>query len=628
MRTISLFFILLVSNLSASEELAGVDQKEIITMNEWIHTQIVLLKGDTSRLEEKMDTLRINQEKSNIILDLENFSSQINRLNIEHQEQISSQNSRISDITFYTNMWGFIFSLLGILITILAIYLGFSAKSKAIQAAREVTASWLNEIEDEIVRELKDKIADESQNSFKDLQNSITKAEHLINQIQDLVNDSKEKKKIIDEVAEKLKSFESRFVPENTLSSDTLQIESSHQDLASKETQHQNLFAEFLNAFNTKNYELSIKLIDEIIYLNGTPPEVVAMAQVNKGVILAEQLKLPEAIDCYNEVIDRFKNESDEKFYQPITKALRNKGVALGQQDRFSEAIEEFDILLDRFSEINHPDTLEQTAKALLGKGTMLGKLGKREQEIFAYDTLLNRFNPEKFPALSEQIANTLYNKAYALGTLNRTAEELATYELLINTFIDSSKTNVKNQILYALQNRGARLGKLHKFDECIENYNRLLEYIDNEKEISSKETIEMALNNKAQALSHANQPAKALETYEKLLAITNFDPHKTFIIYAFFNRGVLLEKLNRYEESISAHQELVQKINGLPDTEMKIVCADTMLFQASTYAKINKAHYAIAVCKELISNYGNDEDMIKHVATANEKMARYQESI
>ena len=77
--------------------------------------------------------------------------------------QLNGFNGRISDIASSTNMWGMAFTIFGLIITVAAIALGFSAKNRAVYEAKQAanTASeshmekWLLDNKDKLIADTK-----------------------------------------------------------------------------------------------------------------------------------------------------------------------------------------------------------------------------------------------------------------------------------------------------------------------------------------------------------------------------------------------------------------------------------------------------------------------------------------
>ena len=74
---------------------------------------------------------------------LGNLTYALEKQQISQSNSINSQNARIGDISSNTNMWGIIFSAFGLVITLGAIGLGFTAKNRAVKEAKEASQKWI-----------------------------------------------------------------------------------------------------------------------------------------------------------------------------------------------------------------------------------------------------------------------------------------------------------------------------------------------------------------------------------------------------------------------------------------------------------------------------------------------------
>ena len=112
--------------------------------------------------------------------------------------------------------------------------------------------------------------------------------------------------------------------------------------------------------------------------------------------------------------------------------ALVNKGFVLGQLDRPKEAIEIYDEIIERFSERKEPELLERVAKALHNKGYVLSLMKQPTAEIAVYDEIVNRFGGSDIESLSQLTVQAMNKKAAVLIELGTPQEALAEYDSVL----------------------------------------------------------------------------------------------------------------------------------------------------------------------------------------------------
>ncbi|WP_300483833.1 hypothetical protein [Shewanella sp.] len=110
----------------------------------WVIQQIMQLQERSTRLEV---LLQQQTQTSSDVKEAEKELQQLQLQLMELKEKLAAQadsqlretksyDNRISDINSFVNIWGVMLSLFGLIITIGAIFLGFSAKNRAIYEAK------------------------------------------------------------------------------------------------------------------------------------------------------------------------------------------------------------------------------------------------------------------------------------------------------------------------------------------------------------------------------------------------------------------------------------------------------------------------------------------------------------
>lgn len=231
---------------------------------------------------------------------IDDLDSKFNQNNIDKKEidgKIGTQDKLINIISISVGLFG-------ILITGIIIFFAFRfekiAKADAKEESKKEVESWIeknkNRILEPIINEgnnLLKNIKKEADTLLQDYQSTM-KNHNLKNEL-----DSKEK-----DILEKV----------NIL-------------LESKETKNYTFndwHSKALDYFYKKDYDNSIKALDNAIKITTNKIEI-AMALVNKGITFGQLQKYKEAIEVYNEVIDRFKDSKDSAILVEIISALINK---------------------------------------------------------------------------------------------------------------------------------------------------------------------------------------------------------------------------------------------------------------------------------------------------------------
>jgi tetratricopeptide (TPR) repeat protein len=207
---------------------------------------------------------------------------------------------------------------------------------------------------------------------------------------------------------------------------------------------------------------------------DATEPELrtkVANALIHKGLTLDAQERRKEAIGVYDQVVDRFGDATEPELRDLVARALIKKGLALNTltrvarvldkedatlsaQDREEEAVEVYDQVVDRFGDATEPELRTRVAWALIYKGVALGWLGRSEEAVGVYDQVVDRFGDATEPELRTKVANALINKGDALGMLGRSEEAIGVYDQMVDRFGIATEPRIRDLVADALRSR------------------------------------------------------------------------------------------------------------------------------------------------------------------------------
>jgi hypothetical protein len=166
-----------------------------------MHSQLASL--DEKLQQQKTlgnDVKALEAAQQALTIQLSRFQSQLEAQDKLQASQFTGFDGRISDIASNTNIWGGIFTFFGLIITVAAIALGFSAKNRAVYEAKLAanTASdshmlqWLEDNKGKLISETKvelEKVSlelkDRAEKLATEARAALSKVEH------DLIEESK-----------------------------------------------------------------------------------------------------------------------------------------------------------------------------------------------------------------------------------------------------------------------------------------------------------------------------------------------------------------------------------------------------------------------------------------------------
>ncbi len=454
-------------------------QSKTVVDQTWLIGQLIELQAKSAKLEATLQLQNVSRS------DLKNVEAELNRLQVQLVEvkekltaqtenqakELASYDRRISDVSWNTNMWGLILTVFGAIITVAAIFLGFTAKKRAVAEAQK-----------------------EAQNYIKTQSSSLLKAQE---------------QKFKDE----LKKHSAKF--------DELH---GQQEIQGKLIHVQTIFDKAREDFNDKNYGSALLAFGKVlVYIgsNNDPrlKDFACRALFAKGLAQGKLNQSEQEIQTYNDLIAYVSDDQTPALREYVVKAMLNKGVRQGQLNQSEQEIQTYNDLIAFVGDDQTPALREQVAMAMVNKGVTQGQLNQSEQEIQTYNDLIAYVGDDQTPALREQVAMAMLNKGITQGQLNQSEQAIQTYNDLI-AYVGDDQTPalrehvamVFNQVGFILLCQSKSLIQKSEFDGANILLNQALEKF----ELAIREHASgICIGNKAYALALLGQ----LEGSEQMFA-------------------------------------------------------------------------------------------------------------
>jgi tetratricopeptide (TPR) repeat protein len=367
----------------------------------------------------------------------------------------------------------------------------------------------------------------------------------------------------------------------------------------------------------------AIQAYDELINRFGNAEELalrenVAGALVNKGFALESLGQEEEAFPVYDDMIARFGNAEEFALRHPVAWMLVNKGVALGRLGRAEEEIEVYDDVIARFGNAEELALREQVARVLFNKGFVLGSLGQSEEEITVYDALIARFENAEELALCEQVAKALVNKGFALEKLGR-EDAISVYDEVIARFGNATALALCEGVARALVNKGVALGSLGRGEEAITVYDDVIARFGNAEELSLREQVARALVNKGFVLGSLGRAEEEITVYDDVIArFGNAEELRLRegVARSLVNKGFALGRLGRGEESITVYDEVIARFGNAEEPALREQVAKALnakSWKVYEGGKSSEVAQAITDIEKAISIMPQEENFLRH---------------
>lgn len=159
---------------------------------------------------------------------------------------------------------------------------------------------------------------------------------------------------------------------------------------------------------------------DELSIVRNNTEIQSAQTDINRGLLLARDNKIDEAIHLFESVIKRFSSTNTVNHQRQVAIALFWKAHALSRF-RLDEAIKVYSILFDTFSASEDTEVQRIVARGLFNRGVAFGEGRSFEEGILSYRLLVDLFKESDDSEIQSLVSKALANKAeYALVYQNR----------------------------------------------------------------------------------------------------------------------------------------------------------------------------------------------------------------
>jgi tetratricopeptide (TPR) repeat protein len=234
----------------------------------------------------------------------------------------------------------------------------------------------------------------------------------------------------------------------------------------------------------------------------------VATTLERKGVRLARQGLVAEALAAYDEILVRYPDATEPRLREAVTRALSNRASLLALSRRNDEAIVVAESLADRLAHASEPNAPRSLARGLAGEAMALFQQERWEEAVAVFDTLVSRFGDAEDPSLRGIAAIALINKTEALAQLGEMEEAIAAHQQVITRFGDdavraldeiasesgaASNPAVREQLAAILLKKGLVLSELDRPDEARSTLNDVIARFEGDEQESIQRVVAAA---------------------------------------------------------------------------------------------------------------------------------------
>jgi len=539
--------------------------------NDLVYQQIFSMQSQLARLDEGLE---VQKSLGNDVKLLENTQQELKtqlaslQTKLETQEklqtnQLNGFNGRISDIASNTNMWGMAFTLFGLIITVAAIALGFSAKNRAVYEAKQAANTASESHMEKWLLDNKDKLIVDTKTELKNVSLQLKeRAEKLEIEARDALEKIKQEQQLAwDALLEENKDVvtSKRNKEDNTTT--------KHNKPKVYQTA-QEWFKAGLKAFSSNEYDEALNAWNNVLRLVDSEQEskLYAITMVNQGVTYWRLGKPDDELNSYATLIEQFKDSSNEEIQIQVASAMCNQGVTYGQQGKPYEELNSYATLIEQFKDSSNEEIQIQVASAMCNQGVTYSEQGKFEHAINSYATLIEQFKDSSNEEIQIQVAKAVYNQGVTYGEQGKPDEELNSYATLIEQFKDSSNEEIQIQVASAMGNQGVTYGQQGKLEDAFNSFTTLIEQFKDSSNEEVQTQVARAVFNQGVAYNQQGKLDDELNSYATLIEQFKDSSNEEIQIQvasAMGNQGVTYGQQGKLEDAFSSYATLIEQFKG-----------------------------------------------------------------
>lgn len=195
------------------------------------------------------------------------------------------------------------------------------------------------------------------------------------------------------------------------------------------------------------------------------------------------------------------------------------RGIALADEGKVREGIDLFDEVLSEHAEASHPELRYQCSRALVNKVYWLLQLGQLEHVLSAADLMDARYGEELSMTVQERVARCLEYKCTALDKLGRHDEEMRLYRDIFSRWATSDVTDLRLCVARALYCQGITQRQAGDAQAALTSYDLVIGRDVDAEDVALQLWAAKAMVNKASLLGQRGDQAGRAAVYQQLIA-------------------------------------------------------------------------------------------------------------
>ncbi len=574
-------------------------QSQLVRLDEKLQQQ-KLLGNDLKTLEAAQQAQKIQ---------LVNFQAQLEAQEKLQTNQLNGVDGRISDIASNTNMWGMAFTIFGLIITVAAIALGFSAKNRAVYEAKQTANTTSKSHMEQWLLDNKDKLIAETKTELKNVSLQLKeRAEKLEVEARGTLEKIKQEQQL---------AWDALLAENKDVVTSKRNKEDNTATKYNKPRVYQTAqewFKAGLKAFSSNEYDEALNAWNKVLGLVDSEQEskLYAITMLNQGVTYGRLGKLNEELYSYATLIEQFKDSANEEIQIQVAGAMCNQGVTYSEQGKPDEELNSYATLIEQFKDSLNEEIQIQVASAMCNQGVTYGKQGKFEDALNIFTTLIEQFKDSSNEEIQIQVTQAVFNQGVAYGQQGKLEDAISSYATLIEQFKGSANEEIQIQVAKAMVNQGHTYGQQGKPDGEINSYATLIEQFKDSSNEEVQIQVAIATFNQGVAYGQQGKPDDEVNSYATLIEQFKGSSNKEIqiqVAMAMFNQGNTYVQQEKYEDALSSYASLVEQYKYSSIEDIRVEVAKAMFNQTNIYCQRKDFSTALISYSMLLETFHSSEN-------------------
>ena len=353
---------------------------------------------------------------------------------------------------------------------------------------------------------------------------------------------------------------------------------------------------------------------------------LVAAALTDKGIAQNNLKQSEEAVTTWDEVVYRFGTSKAPKLINAVASALFRKATVLYQQGQPKEALAVCDDALQRFEQGSDPQQFHEIASVSHLRGIVLYDLGRLEETLEVWDEALRSLVQNVDPP-ADLIGISVVSKCILLDVMDRMEEGLAFWDEIIQQLSESNNPQLVLGAVDALSHMGAWLINQNRFQESLAIWDEIARRFGSSVTPAICDAVASILVKKGETLAQINREEEAIAVWEDVVrrfGSSDTESVQESVAFSIVQKGSMLLRLNQPQDALNSMDEVIQRFESTSiGSPLQNTVSTAFLGKAAALIKLNRLSEALEIYDELLNHNSDGITLESGVSLAEAMVAK-----